>query len=236
MPITFRIVSINSRSITNDVKRRAVLDYHKKNSDILIIQETHSIKENELIWESEWGGKAIFSHGTPAARGVAIFTTKKLYAQMSNIHVSADGRTIILDIEENNIFITIAAIYAPNKDSPAYFTDLGNLLRSRKERKIIVGDFNLTLDVELDRHNTYFNNSKAKEEVDNLCDEFLLKDVWRDRNPESREFSWRKGSTDKMSRIDLALVSGGVDQNVQHITYISSIKTDHRALYLGDQT
>ena len=66
-------------------------------------------------------------------------------------------------------------------------------------------------------------------------DEFMLKDTWRDRNPDSREYSWSKRvgiDNRKASRIDLALISGGLDQKTMMITYLSSIMTDHRAIYI----
>ena len=66
-------------------------------------------------------------------------------------------------------------------------------------------------------------------------DHFCLKDVWRIQNETRREYSWRKkgeGHEDKASRIDMALVTAGLDQKVKHVTYLSSVKTDHRALYM----
>ena len=45
--------------------------------------------------------------------------------------------------------------------------------------------------------------------------------------------SWFKsGSINKASRIDFALVSGGIDQKVKTVMYIPGIKTDHRAIYM----
>ena len=67
-----------------------------------------------------------------------------------------------------------------------------------------------------------------------MMDEFKLVDVWRNRNEEKKEFSWIKtGSFPiKASRIYFALTSSGLDQHTQTIQYISSIKTDHRAVYM----
>ena len=79
----------------------------------MIIQETHSSQESENVWENEWGGKAIYSHGSTAARGIAIFTTKEIYRNCSNIILSPEGRYIILDVKENDNIVTVAAIYAP---------------------------------------------------------------------------------------------------------------------------
>ena len=198
------------------------------------MQETHSEKNIETIWENEWGGKAIFSHGTSAARGIAVFMSKTNYQQVKNIYTDTAGRLIIFDFQADDKEITFVAIYAPNEDSPVFFKSILELLENRQEHKIIIGDFNLTLDVELDRLNTYCNNNKAKEEVENIMDKYFLMDIWRTRNEEKKEFSWRKKNSNptKASRIDLALVSKGLDQMVEMTQYLSSIMTDHRALYL----
>ena len=165
-----------------------------------------------------------------------MLTSKVWKEKITNVHRCTQGRKLILDIQDGDDTITLAVVYAPNEDNPAFFQELANNLRARQEKKIIVGDFNLTLDVEKDRKNTFCNNNKARDEVENIMEEFKLKETWRERNEESREYSWFKRSSGqqerKASRIDFALISGGLDQNVKEITYISSIKTDHRAIYI----
>ena len=209
------------------------MNYHRTNSDIMVWQETHSTPECEKQWENEWGGKIIFSHGTSAAKGIIVLMSKDIYSKVRNIHRDTEGRVIVFDLHEEGYHITIACIYAPNEDSPEFFKALGKILRDRHEHKVIIGDYNLTLTVDMDRLNTYSNNTKSKEEVENLCEEFTLNDVWRARNEQKKEFSWRKGGQyQKASRIDFALVSAGLDQLVEYIQYLSSIKTDHRAIYM----
>ena len=202
--------------------------------DFLIIQETHSTPECEQVWMAEWGGPIIFAHGTSAARGVAILVSKQFKEKIVDTYVD-DGRTIICDVIEGEQKITIVAIYAPNEDSPSYFKAIGEILKERSEHKILVGDFNLVLDVELDRENTYCNNNRAKEELENIMDEYSLNEVWRVQNGTKREFSWRKKNSRplKASRIDFALVSGGLDQKVKMVMYTTSIYTDHRAFYMA---
>ena len=157
-----KILSVNARGLSNKEKRKSVFEYNRKNAEILIVQETHSDPNCEQIWANEWGGKCIFSHGTTASKGVAMFCTKNIFNKISNVYIDNQGRIIIIDLVENDQVITIAAIYAPNKDSPTFFKELQALLIGRSEHKIIIGDFNLTLDVEKDRLNTYANNNNAK--------------------------------------------------------------------------
>ena len=217
----------------DDVKRRAIFQTYRVNADILILQETHSSQEFEKIWENEWGGVAFFSHGSTNARGVAVFVAKSHKNRIKNIQPIEGGRLIIFDYVEQGQIVTIAAIYAPNIDTPQYFKQIAEVLREKSVNKVLIGDFNLVLDVEKDRLNTYNNNNKSKEVIEDMMDEFCLREVWRNQHKDAREYSWFKsGNIQKASRIDFALVSGGLDQKVQHSTYIPGVKTDHRALYM----
>ena len=201
----------------------------------MVLIETHSQPEHEVIWQNEWGGKAYYAHGTSQARGLAIFTSKTISEKIANMFIDIEGRLIVFDLEEMGQWVTIAAVYAPNKDCPSFFSKLAELLRLRHENKIIIGDFNLTMDVDIDRKNTYCNNNLARDEILNLMDEFSLRETWRERNEQKREYSWIKkivtGEERKASRIDFTLVSAGLDQKIKEILYLSSIMTDHRAIY-----
>ena len=211
-------------------KRRSIFSFYRNNADFLICQETHSSPEDETIWEKEWGGKAIFSHGDTNSRGVAIFYSQKYHNNVNNVYRDIEGRIIILDIEVQGEFITLVALYAPNKDTPEFFSKLAGNIRLRYTNKVIIGDFNLTLDVDLDRLDTY---TKARNELENVMDEFTLRDIWRIQNGQKREYSWFKGGhSNKASRIDLALISAGLDQSVKVAQYLAGVKTDHRAMYI----
>ena len=220
--------------MANNTKRRAIMDNYRFNADFLICQESHSTPEVENVWTSEWGGGGVlFSHGLSNARGITVFYSKEFKGRVTNIHKDIEGRLIIFDVEENGQFVSVVAIYAPNQDCPKFFTEIATLIRQRHAYKVIIGDFNLTLDVEMDRLNTYNNNNKAKEELENIMDEFLLYDVWRILNEGRKEYSWIKGGSAQMaSRIDFALIASGLSQKVEAIQYITGIKTDHRALYV----
>ena len=226
------------RGVIDKSKRKSIFETYRKRADILILQETHSSEQAANIWKNEWGGEIIFNHGTNMARGIAILLKKGMLSHISNVYKDEQGRTIIFDYEEKGVIVSIAAIYAPNEDRPNYFINIGNEIRKRSEHKIIIGDFNLTLDVDMDRKNTYTNNNNAKQEVENLMDEFTLRDVWRVQNEEKREYSWFKTNENlsKASRIDFALVSAGLDQKAKAITYLASIMSDHRPLYMVVET
>ena len=73
MPDRIRLISLNTRGISNFQKRRTVFTWcRKKGADVIFLQEAHSKKEIELPWRNEWDTEMILSHGSPNVRGVAI--------------------------------------------------------------------------------------------------------------------------------------------------------------------
>ena len=233
--VTFSIFTINVRGLSNSQKRRIIFDRFRNQSDLLIMQETHSSEECHKLWENEWGGKAIMSHGDSKSRGVAIFIKRKTDISVKNIEIDTAGRYLICDVHENTSVVTIIALYGPNKDSPNFFDELGKKLQERSEKKILIGDFKLVLDVDLDRLNTYHNNQKAKEKILDIMEQYSLKDVWRVRNPMRREFLWTKKdiSGRKASRIDFALIFAGLDSKVENCMYADASHTDHRPYFIA---
>ena len=158
---------------------------------------------------------------------------KGMLSTVSKIHRDTQGRLIIFDITEKDYIITIVALYAPNQDNPTFFDSIRSQIEERSEHKIIIGDFNLTLDIEKDRKNTYYNNNNAKEKVVDMMSEFCMNDIWRIQNIDKREFSWFKsGNVNQASRIDFALVSAGLDQRAKAIEYMPSVLSDHRPMYI----
>ena len=75
--VELEIMSYNVRGINEYNKCRNIFYYlHKKSPDIVMMQETHSTKEQENRWSTEWGNKIYFSHGESNAQGVVIMFKK----------------------------------------------------------------------------------------------------------------------------------------------------------------
>ena len=223
--------------MSDTIKRRSIFDYYRKRSDIIVIQETHSKKENESEWMNEWGNTILFDHGESNARGVCVLIKKGFAGEIKNVKISNQGRYIIFDIIIEEVDYTCTALYAPNKDSPLFFKEIDDALVERSKNKIIIGDFNVVLNENLDRGGSSYNNKKSKEVLNNIMEHYELCDVWRIRNPDTKEFSWYRyygNNNNKFSasRIDYALVSKGVDQMVRNEMYLPGIQTDHRAFLI----
>ena len=106
----------------------------------------------------------MFSHGESNARGVAILVKKDFLLIPKDIIRDKQGRYIILHANFEKERILITGLYGPNHDDLQFYEEFfTHVDQTGIDRKIIAGDFNLTLDV-LDRSVTtaHKNSSAAK--------------------------------------------------------------------------
>ena len=95
------ITSLNVNGLSDEKKRTNIYQFLKnKTADIILLQETHSTKENETKWQKEWEGLSIWHSGTkPKSSGVAILFKENLNIAM------LQGRIISLTfLFENQTF------------------------------------------------------------------------------------------------------------------------------------
>ena len=228
------------RGLGQEIKRRGIFDFCRERADIILLQETHSTPKIENQWELEWGNKILFSHGESNARGVAILTNK-IDVKPIKIEKDCDGRLLITELKIEGHIYTVANVYGPNKDCPDFFRKLSERLEEFNENKIIIGDFNVTLNDDLDRYTSTRNKTvhiptkiKSRQVIKGIQEEYFLTDIWRERNIDTLCFSWSKRNPGLIaSRIDYALVSQGLSESVINSTYIPAYRTDHAAFFLA---
>ena len=145
-----------------------------------------------------------------------------------------NGRMLACDIETGTGFkCAICAVYAPNDDSPAYFEALDQNLCGLHWNKCIIGDFNLVMDVKMDRHNSHFNNHKACSCLKEYMVEQDMADVWRIRNPHDKFYSWRNATQTRASRIDMCLLSHNLQQLCENCMYSQGVMSDHSSMFVS---
>ena len=233
--MVLNIISLNARGLSEYNKRKRVLEYYRKRCNVLCLQETHTNIEKEGDWENQWGGRIVFSHGDTKARGVAILIKPNSDIQCKKIWSDEAGRILIAELIVDGKTIIICNIYAPNTDSPGFFIDVCEKLNIYSE-KIIIGDFNLVMNTDLDRKNSHYNNVKAQEALNDCIQEYIMQDPWRTRNPDKKRYSWYKIMNQKdvrASRIDFSLIPKGLTAQVHDTYYLNGLESDHSALFLG---
>ena len=172
----------------------------------------------------------LYSHGTTASRGVCILIKPKFFCNIRKYTKDINGRFLLCEIEteDKNIY-TICNIYAPNKDSPAFFDALHQNLMDYNPNIIMGGDFNLVLECERDRYKSHHNNMQACKVLKTMCTDLKLQETWRIRNPDTEFYSWKRES--QASRIDYFLMNDSTATRCDNVMYICGVLTDHSAIF-----
>ena len=223
------------RGLANVCKRKELFNYYRNGPDVICLQETHICEQEQSRVELEWGGKAFWSAGGSNSRGVAILFKPSLMVTINETKCSNDGRSIIVQFELQNKQYVLVNVYAPNADSPQFFQQISEMLAKCDGHKIITGDFNTVLDVTKDRvcakRVVSKNNDNASEVIRNMIDEFVLEDVWRVRNPDTKTFTWSRSKPFfTASRIDYFLTEVGMASWIKKVKIAVGYKSDHRSV------
>ena len=117
--VKFKIISLNVRGIRDQTKRRSILTYLKeqKVNFYSVIQETSSDVNDELIWQSEWGGNILFSHGTHHSKGGCILLDPATKNNVEYVFSNNTGRIVLITTHLNGVKTSLCNIYAPNNQS-----------------------------------------------------------------------------------------------------------------------
>ena len=119
---------------------------------MIFLQETHSTKKMVKQCKNEWRSRASFSHADSASQGICILITRNFYIKIHKQIGDTDGRYIILYAMINDVKYTLANVYAPNDDDPKFFVNFWQQIEQFKnDFKIVGGDWNLALDVDIDK-------------------------------------------------------------------------------------
>ena len=82
-----RITSLNINGGREGSRTAILAEFVKhKNVDVLLLQETHSDRDNEVEWGMWWDGKYALSHGSNLSAGVAVFLSGRL--GIARLHVN----------------------------------------------------------------------------------------------------------------------------------------------------
>ena len=225
------IASYNVRGIREYNKRHKIFKLIKERAfDIVFLQETHTVKNDEKIYKSQYGGQIFYSHGTSNSRGCAVLIRKNLTTTIHRSIKDPDGRYLILDVTIQDLRCTLCNVYAPNTDDVAYFVEVISNVEKLENGKIIIGgDFNTTLKLEDKRgKNNAPGHPKAAEWLNKYIEDRAMLDIWRKRNVGKYRFTfYKKKPHILMERIDFFLVSSTMSSLILHADIEPGFMNDH---------
>ena len=192
------IVSLNTQGLRGDKMKRVRLKewLKQQKADIAFLQETHFSLEMTTILSNEFNDwKLYHSFGETNSKGCTILIKKVLDCKVIDIHSSNDGRYILINVETANNTYSLLNIYSPNNKNTrnAFFKNISSLLLEQSQGiKVVGGDFNETLNNELDRKSTSTipkTNATKSTQLKTMIKENNLSDIWRDLHPHTQQFT-----------------------------------------------
>ena len=231
------IISLNVKGLRDVTKRKAVVQWSKQRGDIIFFQETFSTNDVEDQWEREWSGECYFSHGSNHSRGVCILFSRNLNLKILRSECDTEGRYIILEILIQKIKYILCNVYFPVRDRQQEQIDFLNHLSFRlndfnknKSFMIVGGDFNMIRNFDLDISSKgSIKGHTFNLEFEDFLGRFDVTDIWRKRNPDKIQFTYRQNNPLIQSRLDYWIISNELDKQISECNIIPSIAPDHSA-------
>ena len=241
MHYNLELLSLNVNGLGDDFKRQSMFLWLKQfKSGFIFLQETHSIRDKENRWKTDWGGDVFFSHGESNKKGVAILINNKLDYKIIEKIVDPEGRFLVLNITVDDTNFLLINFYAPTKNNEGeqieYLDKLRSILENKLDQNIILGgDFNTVLNPEVDKKggSQYNTPIRYTQKLETFMSDFELCDIWRVKNPNSKKYTWRKRNPLIQCRLDFWLISEFLTGNVSNTSIDPSIKSDHSKITLS---
>ena len=234
-----KMLSGNCQGLRDKGKRYDVLAYMKSlNPNILCLQDTHLTKDDISSIKKLWNGESLI-HGTKTnSRGVAILINSGFEYKILKTEVDVLGNYIIVQLNMCRLNILLLNIYSPNTDKPEFYEEIKDKIDNADfDHVIICGDLNLFLDQNLDC-DKYINisNPKARGKVKSSMNTFDLRDIFRERHPEIRRYTWRRQNPFKQARLDYFLISNNLSDMISKSDIIPGYRSDHSIIELNITT
>ena len=146
------ICSVNCRGLSGKKKRSDVLNYLKKKPySIICLVDTQFTQREERFIRSQWGYEVYFNSFDSQSRGVAIFFKNNFEFKLYNSFKDSNENILLLDLEIETRRLTLASVYGPNNDNPAFYKKLQTyIVRMGNNDVIVCGDFNLLINPVVD--------------------------------------------------------------------------------------
>ena len=181
----------------------------------------------------------IYSHGSSNSMGTAILFRKNLEINdLDVIYKSPDTRIVFVKVEIKQRIYYLLNLYSPNvlNSRIQFYNQIKGLLvkySKMDDISVMGGDYNIILDENLDKKGGI---TKKKEQVVDIINKtiqnFDLIDIWRLRNPDIKQFTWRQKNAKVKCRLDYWLISNFMQDSVAKVDNLPFIKSDHSAVVL----
>ena len=177
-------------------------------------------------------------HGNPSKnRGILVLLKKNNGCKITKINNYGSNDTLFFTITlPDQSTLDIVAVYAPSKDNPEFWEKVHNIAYSGDStHKLIIGDFNCTLNHNIDQIGYKTDpHPKSRKVLNQLLDQELFIDSYRHLNPDTRSYTFRTRDCKKRSRLDYGLISPSLLPYLQSSHHLAHHydNTDHSTILI----
>ena len=214
------------------IKKKGVMSLSglKKNFSIYCLQDIHVGPDNEFQIIKEWGSGVILNTVSSEARGIAVLFGNHIDYKIGTVKKDDMGNLLIIDMKIYNLDIILVVLYGPNRDNPAFYRGLKELLEEKDNiPTIICGDWNLVLNFQKDTLGYQReNNINSKRIVLETMEVLDLIDPWRISNSQVSKYTWVSSKRPiQMARLDFFLVTTDIHAKIVKHYMSHGYRTDH---------
>lgn len=233
---SIKVSTHNVNGMGNPSKRSKIMTKLKREEiDVALLQETHlSDSEHEKL--KRWGYSQFsssYKHGSK--RGVVILISKKLNFECTHIKKDPDGRFVLICGNLQGVLVTVLNVYAPPMSEWNFFKQIFELIVSDVQGTLISGgDFNVRLHSILDTSNPGpTGEKKVVKNIKLMMKELGLSDIWRELNPNKKDFTFFSHPHLTYSRLDYYLMFQKDMYRVTNCSIGTMDLSDHAPVYLN---
>ena len=239
--LNLKIISFNVNGLLCVKSRRTLFrKFRQKGYDVICLQETHLTEKDKIIIEREWGPNFHLAAGTHKRKGLITLLGKRLKNCDFNI-VKKNDRCLVskLDIEGSSYnIINVYAPCVPSEKIPfieSLYDFISDILSDASSNSIVMGDFNIVLNNELDIISGDYHNEKIVDTFNSFVNDLLLTDIWRVSNANKKDFTYskRNGSEWIARRLDFIFIQDPLLPFSRDVDIITLGFSDHRAVFLN---
>ena len=210
-----------------------ILTYLLRNCLILCLQDTHLTPSDINSLTSQFPEYKILINGVKTnSRGVAIILKNNFEFKIKHSENDKNGNLILLDLQMGEISLRLIDVYAPNIDTPLFFSRIQEYFRNSTETyNLLCGDLNLVLDPKMDAFNyANINNPKSRSVLLEAMNSLNLCDIYRDVNPDKKRYTWRRKNPVKQARLDYAIGTSSLLDIINSCRIMPGYRSDHSRL------
>ena len=237
--MAFSLVSINTGGCSNPTRNSSFHEFIKQscfNPDIVFLQEVNDMPTSSTVWK-HWQRQINSTQGKTRGSGVATLVKNNISVLSHAVLYQSYALYTEIELDSNVYHLYNLLVSQGDVEAGKMLEALERHCEQHDRGEILIGgDFNCTHYPSLDRLAiTHEKRHKKATTLSNLVNKNTLCDIWRERNPEQRKYTWLRtnniaAGTMSKARLDRIYLPSHLAPTVSKCNIIPCSLSDHSAV------